>query len=98
MRFSHILAASIVTASVLSAFSAQAMETKTISREVTVYSLSDNPELQAKVTAICADKSVKLSQKARKACDDSAFPVLTKAKEFRNAGIGAEFNTLARNK
>jgi hypothetical protein len=73
-----------------------AEEQKTITRTVTVYTLSDNPELAKKVEAICGDASVKLSIKARKACDDKAFPPLTKAKEFRASGIGGEFNALAR--
>jgi hypothetical protein len=75
-----------------------AEETKTVTITRTVYMLSDNPELEKKVTAICADTSIKLSPKARKACDDKAFPPLSKSKEFRNSGIGAEFNTLARNR
>lgn len=73
-----------------------AEEVKTVSRTVTVYMLSDNPALEAKVKAICDDKAVVLSTKARKACDDKAFPPLTKAKEFRASGIGGEFNALAR--
>ena len=77
---------------------AKAEETKTVSRTVTVYMLSDNPDLEKKVTAICGDTAIKLSPKARKACDDKAFPPLSKSKEFRNSGIGAEFNTLARNR
>lgn len=75
-----------------------AEETKTVQRTVTVYMLSDNPDLEKKVTAICGDTTIKLSPKARKACDDKAFPPLSKSKEFRNSGIGAEFNTLARNR
>jgi hypothetical protein len=73
-----------------------AEETKTVTRTVTVYTLTDNPTLAAKVTAICEDKAVVLSTKARKACDDKAFPPLTKAKEFRASGVGGEFNALAR--
>lgn len=82
----------------MASMNAHAEETKTVSRTVTVYTLSDNPDLQKQVTAICEDKAVKLSDKARKACDDKAFPPLTKAKTFRNSGIGAEFNALARNR
>jgi len=75
---------------------AHAEEQKTVTRTVTVYSLSDNPALETKVKAICDDKSVKLTDKARKACDDKSFPPLTKNKEFRASGIGGEFNALAR--
>lgn len=75
-----------------------AEETKQVTRTVTVYMLSDNPDLEKKVTAICGDTALKLSTKARKACDDKAFPPLAKTKEFRNSGVGAEFNTLARNR
>jgi hypothetical protein len=77
---------------------AYAEETKTVQRTVTVYSLSDNPELEKKVTAICGDTAVKLTSKARAACDTKTFPPLAKNKDFRNSGIGAEFNTLARNR
>lgn len=72
-----------------------AAETKEVTRTVTVYGLDDAPALRDAVKAICADKSVKLSDKAKKACETSTFPTLTKALKFRNAGIGAEFNTLA---
>lgn len=75
-----------------------AAETKTVQRTVTVYMLSDNPDLAKKVEAICSDKAVKLSDKARKACDDKAFPPLTKSLMFRSSGIGGEFNTLVRNR
>lgn len=75
---------------------ATAAETKTTQRTVTVYTLADAPKLAEQVAAICADKSVKLSDKARKACDDKAFPPLTKALAFRSSGIGGEFNTLIR--
>lgn len=75
-----------------------AAETKTVTRTVTVNMLSDNPKLETTVKAICADSATKLSDKARKACDDNAFPPLTKALTFRNSGTGAEFNTLARQK
>lgn len=88
----------VAVAALLMSGIAHGEETKTVQRTVTVYSLSDNSELAAKVEAICSDKAVKLSDKARKACDDKAFPNLTKAKTFRNAGVGAEFNTLARNR
>lgn len=78
------------------ASAASAEEVKTVTRTVTVHTLSDNPKLAEAVTAICGDKSVKLSDKARKACDDKAFPLLTKALTFRNSGVGAEFNALYR--
>lgn len=73
-----------------------AAETKTVQRTVTVYTLSDAPKLKEQVTAICGDKTIKLSDKARKACDDNAFPPLTKALTFRNSGIGGELNALIR--
>jgi hypothetical protein len=72
-----------------------AAETKTVTRTVTVNMLSDNPKLEAQVKTICEGKFT-LSDKARKACDDKAFPPLTKALTFRNSGVGAEFNALAR--
>lgn len=77
-------------------FPGHAAETKTVTRTVTVNMLSDNPKLAELVAGICGDKAVKLSDKARKACDDKAFPPLTKALTFRNSGVGAEFNALVR--
>lgn len=75
---------------------ASASETREVTRTVTIYNLKDdNPKLYETVKAICADKSVKLSEKAKTACANDQFPRLTKALRFRNAGIGAEFNTLA---
>lgn len=74
---------------------ASAEEQKTVTRTVTVHTLSDNTKLAAQVEEICEGK-YKLSDKARKACDDKAFPPLTKALTFRNSGVGAEFNALAR--
>lgn len=90
--------AGVALATVLSLGTAIAGEIKTVSRTVTVYTLTDNPKLAEQVAAICADKTVKLSDKARKACDDKAFPPLTKALQFRSSGIGGEFNTLVRNR
>lgn len=73
-----------------------AAETKEVTRTVTVYSLeADAPDFYAKVKAVCADTKVVLSDKAKTACKANEFPKLTKALRFRNAGIGAEFNTLA---
>jgi hypothetical protein len=72
-----------------------ASETKEVTKTVTIYSIDDNAALKAKVDAICSDTAVKLSAKAKAACDTHTFPKLTKALAFRNAGIGAEFNTLA---
>lgn len=72
-----------------------AAETKEVTKTVTIYSLSDNPKLEAAVKAICDDKSVKLSDKARTLCVTGNWPNLTKGLKFRNAGVGAEFNTLA---
>lgn len=92
-----IKTAIIVSAAVFSFASiVNAAETKEVTRTVTVYSLKeDAPKFYEQVKAICSDKAVKLSDKARKACDTEEFPKLTKALRFRNAGIGAEFNTLA---
>jgi len=81
---------------VMAGHAANASETKQVTRTVTVYTLADSPKLSETVMAICADKSVRLSDKARKACDDKAFPPLTKALTFRNSGIGGEFNSLVR--
>lgn len=99
MKMIHIGATAFLAACMFAGYTAagHAEETKTVTRTVTIYTLSDNPTLKAKVEAICADKAITLSPKARKACDDKAFPLLSKAKDFRNSGIGAEFNTLARN-
>lgn len=86
--------AGMATAGYVSA--GHAAETKEVTRTVTVYNLKDDaPALYAKVKAICDDKAVKLSDKAQAACKSETFPSLTKALRFRNAGIGAEFNTLA---
>jgi hypothetical protein len=84
------LATSLVIAPAL------ASEVKVVQRSVTIYTLSDNPKLKEQVTQICLDKSITLSPKARTACDTNAFPLLSKSLQFRNSGIGAEFNTLAR--
>lgn len=73
-----------------------AAETKTIERTVTIYNLRDDaPDFYAKVKAVCADANLKLSEKARIACKAEEFPKLTKSLRFRNAGVGAELNTLA---
>lgn len=49
------------------------------------------------MTALCHDSGIKLSPKAQVACVSEAFPTLAKdGKSFRNQGIGAEFNTLLR--
>lgn len=77
---------------------ATASETKEVTRTVTVYSLqADNPKLFETVKAICSDKNVHLSDKAKATCASADLPnmKLTKALRFRNAGVGAEFNTLA---
>ena len=77
-------------------FPGYASEVKEVTRSVTVYSLPDNPKLADTLAVICGDASIKLSIKARAACESHNFPPLTKALSFRNSGIGAEFNTLAR--
>jgi hypothetical protein len=87
-----LTAVSIALAFAPKAFAA---ETKEVTRTVTIYSLSDNPKFAEQVKAICDDKAIKLSDKARTACVTGNFPNLTKSLRFRNAGIGAEFNTLA---
>lgn len=95
---------SLRTAAVVFALSAvagyttagHASETKEVTRTVTVYDLkTDAKDFYAKVKAVCDDKSVKLSDKAKSACAADTFPTLTKSLRFRNAGIGAEFNTMA---
>lgn len=73
-----------------------AAETKQVTRDVTTYTISDNPEFAKKVDAVCTDKTIHLSAKARTACDSHTFPNITKtSKQFRNAGYGAELNALA---
>lgn len=62
------------------------------------YTLADAPDLQKQVTAVCLDANVKLTDKARKACESHDFPKLTSKKNFRAQGIGGEFATLIRQK
>lgn len=95
LMIASIAAASFFAVSTVTAF---AEETKTVTRTITVYTVDDVPELKAKLVAICGDKAVKLSDKARNACETKAYPPLTKAKTFRNSGVGAEFATLVRNR
>lgn len=91
-----IIVANILAAGFIGFISnVKAAETKEVTRTVTVYSLSDNPKFAETVKAICDDKAIKLSDKARTMCVTGNFPNLTKALRFRNAGVGAEFNTLA---
>lgn len=85
----------ILTCAVAGDRAARAEETRSVTRTITVYSLSDAPEFEKAVKAVCADTSIKLSDKAKTICASGAFPTLTKAKRFRNAGVGAELNTLA---
>lgn len=92
IKLASLTALAIVIAFAPKAF---ASETKEVTKTVTIYSLSDNPKLAASVKAICDDKGVKLSDKARTMCVTGNWPNLTKALKFRNAGVGAEFNTLA---
>lgn len=52
----------------------------------------------ARVHAVCADASVKMTPAARTACTTNAFPATTATGDaFSNRGIGAEFNVLIRN-
>lgn len=88
-----VFIASMAAAGYVSA--GHASETKEVTRTVTVYGLDDAPKFKEQVQAVCGDKALKLSDKARKACDTAQFPTLTKALRFRNAGVGAEFNALA---
>jgi hypothetical protein len=94
MRKSIMLASVAMFASLsVSAISAaSAAETKTITR--TVYTIEDAPGLKEGVEKVCANSALKLSDKAKIACTSKQFPSVTKALKFRNAGIGAEFNTL----
>lgn len=74
---------------------AKAAETVTYTR--TVYSLDDFPKLRDSAKALCGSTTVKLSDGAKAACAGSKpWPGVTKAGAFRNAGVGAEFNTLLR--
>lgn len=85
-----------VAALVLLSGTANASETKTVQRTVTTYDLkTDFPDFYKKVQAVCANKSFHLSDKASLACQKDAFPSVTKSGRFRNAGVGAELNTLA---
>lgn len=97
MRNYYIVSAAVLVFAAASfTTAANAAETKEITRSVTVYSLSDNPEFEKKVMAVCEDKNAHLSPKARTACDTKTFPAITKtSKQFRNAGFGAELNALA---
>lgn len=92
IKLASMTALAVVLAFAPKAFAA---ETKEITKTVTIYSLSDNPKFEASVKAICGDKAVKLSDKAKTMCVVGNWPNLTKALKFRNAGVGAEFNTLA---
>ena len=75
------------------ALHARAAETVTVTR--TVYGIGDFPALEAKAKAVCAG-SHKLSDGARTVCASGKWPSVTKAGAFRNAGVGAELNTLMR--
>lgn len=85
-----IMLASVAILSFVSA--AHAAETKTITR--TVYTIEDAPQLKAAVEKVCSNSALKLSDKAKSVCTSHQWPSVTKALKFRNAGIGAEFNTL----
>ena len=97
IRFPHVAAATVILSAVAGyTTGGYAAETKEVTRTVTVYSLeTDAPDFYKQVKAVCADAKVKLSDKAKTACKTNEFPKLTKSLKFRNAGIGAEFNTLA---
>lgn len=64
-----------------------------VQRTVTVWEISDFPDLEASAKAVCASKAV-LSAKLQTACKTGVWPSVTKAGHFRNTGIGAELNTL----
>lgn len=94
MRNIMILSAVSAIALMIGFGAANAAETVQVTR--TVYTLSDNPDFQKKVQMVCSDKSLHLSDKARRACDTNSFPNITKTtRQFRNAGFGAELNALA---
>lgn len=61
----------------------------------TVWELSDFPELEKKALAVCEGKLTR-SPRLQKACDEKAFPRVTKAGAFYNTGYGAELNALIR--
>jgi hypothetical protein len=82
-----------VAAIVLLSGSAFAKQEKQVTR--TIWELSDFPELEDKAKAVCESKSA-LSDKLKAACAAHTFPSVTKGGAFRNAGIGAELNTLIR--
>ncbi len=96
IRFNRIAAAAIVLSAIAGyTTGGYAAEVKEITVKRTVYSLDvDAPSLKTAVLAVCGDKSVKLSDKAKAACTSAQFPSVTKGGKFRNSGIGAEFNAL----
>lgn len=52
----------------------------------------------AKVHAVCADATIKMTPAARTACTTGNYPATTATGDaFSNRGIGAEFNVLIRN-
>lgn len=83
------------------AISAQAQEAATAAPVVEVSApveILPAPQLQEDFAFICASNA-QLSDKAKLACLNNALPKVAKATtSFRNTGIGAEFNTLIRNK
>lgn len=97
MRNYYIVSTAVLVIALASfAGAANAAETKEVTKTVTTYTLSDNPEFEKKVMAVCGDKNVHLSPKAKTACDTKTFPNITKtSRQFRNAGFGAELNALA---
>lgn len=75
-------------------------------QEATIVTVAADPtaeivateQLQADFSFICAS-AAQLSEKAQVACVTNTMPKVAKSGEtFRNVGIGAEFNTLIRNK
>lgn len=98
MRKFNIIAVSFVALCAIGGYSAagHASEQKQVTRTVTNYTFDDAPKLKAAVLVICADTKIVLSTKARIACTSDKWPAISKSLEFRNSGIGAEFNALAR--
>lgn len=84
------IAAIVATLSVI-AIAAQAQEFNAVEAP------TPTPELLNKLERTCEDGAFVLSLDAKVACLESQFPrLVADGSRFRNAGVGAEFNTLMR--
>lgn len=98
MRIRPMIAVSFLALCAVSGYqtAGYAAETHQVTVTRTNYTFDDAPKLKAAVLVICADTKIVLSTKARIACTGDKWPAISKSLEFRNSGIGAEFNALIR--